>query len=65
MEKVPYRIAAYARISVDDDLDNENVSIEHQKAIMKEYIEHHFPNATVTYFEDRDMSGYTLSLIHI
>ncbi|NLK37646.1 MAG: recombinase family protein [Epulopiscium sp.] len=61
MEKVPYRIAAYARISVDDDLDNENVSIEHQKAIMKEYIEHHFPNATVTYFEDRDMSGYTFA----
>ncbi len=61
MEKTPYRIAAYARISVDDDLDNENVSIENQKAIMQDYIEHQFPNSVVTYFEDRDMSGYTFA----
>ena len=28
------RIAAYARISVDDELDNPNVSIENQKSII-------------------------------
>lgn len=59
MEKTPYRIAAYARISVDDDLDNENVSIEHQKAMIQDFVEQKFPNSKVTYFEDRDMSGYT------
>lgn len=53
------RIAAYTRISVDDELDNKNVSIENQKSIIADYIAHHFPDTPVDYFEDRDRSGYT------
>lgn len=52
-------IAAYCRISVDDELGKENTSIENQKAIISEYVELFFPNATVDYYEDRDRSGYT------
>ncbi len=59
LEKKSYLIAAYARISVDDDLDNENVSIENQKAIIQDFVDNRFPGSKVTYFEDRDMSGYT------
>ena len=33
-----FDIAGYARISVDDELDRENVSIENQKAIIEEYV---------------------------
>lgn len=52
-------IAAYCRISVDDELGKENTSIENQKAIISEYVGLFFPNATVDYYEDRDRSGYT------
>ena len=53
------RIAAYCRISVDDDIGNENVSIENQKAIIEDYIKAHFPDTEYDFFEDRDKSGYT------
>ena len=53
------RIAAYTRISVDDELDNKNISIENQKSIISDYVAAHFPNTPVDYFEDRDKSGYT------
>lgn len=56
-EKV--RIAAYTRISVDDELDRENTSIENQKAIISDYVKTKFPGSLLTFFEDRDMSGYT------
>ena len=59
MIKNNIRIVAYTRISVDDDLDNENISIENQKAIIKEFVDTKFPDIPVTFFEDRDMSGYT------
>ena len=52
-------IAAYCRISVDDELHKENTSIENQKAIISGYIKTNFPNASVDYYEDRDRSGYT------
>lgn len=52
-------IAAYCRISVDDELNKENTSIENQKAIIGDYINTNFPNALVDYYEDRDRSGYT------
>ena len=53
------RIAAYTRISVDDELDNPNVSIENQKSIIADFVSSKFPNTPVDYFEDRDRSGYT------
>ena len=54
-----FKIAAYARISVDLELDRENTSIENQKAIIGEYCRLHFPTSSVDYYEDRDKSGYT------
>jgi DNA invertase Pin-like site-specific DNA recombinase len=56
---VPLSIAAYCRISVDDELHKENTSIENQKAIISDYISQNFPDAMVDYYEDRDRSGYT------
>lgn len=53
------RIAGYCRISVDDELDRDNVSIENQKAIISDFVEHKFPGAELVFFEDRDRSGYT------
>ena len=54
-----FDIAGYCRISVDDELDQKNISIENQKAILKDYVERHFPGSRLTFFEDRDRSGYT------
>ncbi len=55
----PLDIAGYARISVDDELDQKNISIENQKSIIKDYVKHYFPGSRLTFFEDRDRSGYT------
>lgn len=54
-----FGIAGYCRISVDDELDRENVSIENQKAIIQDYVNQKFPGSSLTFFEDRDRSGYT------
>ena len=54
-----YRIAGYCRISVDEELDRDNVSIENQKSIIREYVRTHFPGSELHFFEDRDRSGYT------
>lgn len=54
-----YDIAGYCRISVDEELDRDNTSIENQKAIIEDYVKTHFPGSTLTFFEDRDRSGYT------
>lgn len=53
------RIAGYCRISVDDELDRDNVSIENQKAIISDFVGRKFPGAELVFFEDRDRSGYT------
>lgn len=53
------RIAGYCRISVDDELDRDNVSIENQKAIIADFVEHKFLGAELVFYEDRDRSGYT------
>ena len=53
------RISGYCRISVDDELDRDNVSIENQKAIIRDFVGHKFPGAELVFFEDRDRSGYT------
>ena len=34
-----FAIAGYCRISVDDELNKENTSIENQKAIIEEYVQ--------------------------
>ena len=54
-----FDIAGYARISVDDEQDQKNISIENQKSIIEDFVTTHFPNSTLTFFEDRDRSGYT------
>jgi stage V sporulation protein T len=54
-----YDIAGYCRISVDEELDRDNVSIENQKAIIQDFARQHFPDSALTFYEDRDRSGYT------
>ena len=54
-----YNIAGYARISVDDEQTKDNVSIENQKAIIADFVKTKFPGSSLTFFEDRDRSGYT------
>ena len=54
-----FNIAGYTRISVDDELDRDNVSIENQKAIIEDFVKTQFPGSSLTFFEDRDRSGYT------
>ena len=52
-------IAGYCRISVDDEQDRDNTSIENQKSIIADYVAKHFPGSNLTFYEDRDRSGYT------
>lgn len=54
-----FDIAGYCRISVDLELDRDNTSIENQKAIIEDYVKINFPGSTLTFYEDRDKSGYT------
>lgn len=54
-----FNIAGYTRISVDDELDRDNVSIENQKAIIADFVKTQFPGSSLNFFEDRDRSGYT------
>ena len=54
-----FDIAGYVRISVDDEKNQKNISIENQKAIIEDYVNTRFPGSTLTFFEDRDRSGYT------
>lgn len=56
-----FNIAAYCRISVDDEKNDKNTSIENQKLIINSYIEKHFPDSDVTFFEDRDKSGFSFN----
>ena len=55
----PPRIAGYARISVDEELDRDNTSIENQKAIISDFVARKFAGAELVFYEDRDRSGYT------
>ena len=54
-----FDIAGYCRISVDEELDRDNTSIENQKAIIEAFVKEKFPGSSLTFFEDRDRSGYT------
>ncbi len=52
-------IAGYCRISVDEEIDRDNTSIENQKKIIKDFKKNNFPNCELAIYEDRDRSGYT------
>ena len=54
-----FDIAGYCRISVDEELDRDNTSIENQKAIIQDFVQERFPGSALTFYEDRDRSGYT------
>lgn len=54
-----YDIAGYCRISVDEEMDRDNTSIENPKAIIEDYVKQKFPGSTLTFYEDRGHSGYT------
>lgn len=53
------KIAGYCRISVDEELDRENTSIENQKSIIADFVAKKFPGSVLDFYEDRDRSGYT------
>lgn len=54
-----FKIAGYCRISVDEEMDKDNTSIENQKAIISDYVTRTFPDSTLDFYADRDRSGYT------
>lgn len=54
-----FDIAGYCRISVDEELDRDNTSIENQRAIIQDFVQQKFPDSALTFYEDRDRSGYT------
>ena len=56
-----FDIAGYCRISVDEELDRDNTSIENQKAIIADFVHQRFPDSSLTFYEDRDRSGYTFA----
>ncbi|MEG0442233.1 MAG: recombinase family protein, partial [Oscillospiraceae bacterium] len=56
---LPGEIYGYARISVDEDSNKDNTSIENQCAIISDYVKRRFPGMKLTLFKDRDRSGYT------
>ena len=39
------KIAGYCRISVDEELDKDNTSIENQKSLITDYVTRTFPKA--------------------
>ena len=53
------KIAGYCRISVDEELDKDNTSIENQKSLITDYVTRTFPKAQLDFYADRDRSGYT------
>lgn len=44
---------------MDEELDRDNVSIENQKSIIADFVKQKFPDSSLTFYEDRDRSGYT------
>lgn len=51
--------AGYTCISADDELGQENVSIENQRTIIQSFVKQKSPNSALTFYEDRYHSGYT------
>ena len=50
-----FDIAGYCRISVDEELDRDNTSIENQKAIIEDFVKSRFPDSTLTFYEDHNI----------
>ncbi len=44
---------------MDEELDRDNTSIENQRDIIEDFVRRRFPGSALTFFEDRDRSGYT------
>jgi len=57
--EIKYNIAGYCRISVDEEMDRENTSIENQRSIIQDFVSKKFPGSMLEFYEDRDHSGYT------
>ncbi len=57
--EIKLNIAGYCRISVDEEMDRENTSIENQRSIIDDFIVKKFPGCNLDFYEDRDRSGYT------
>ena len=53
------KIAGYLRISVDTELDKESTTIENQRDIITRYVQEHFDDYELDFYEDRDQSGWT------
>ena len=43
-----FDIAGYVRISVDDEKNQKNISIENQKAIIEDFVKTQFPSTPVS-----------------
>jgi DNA invertase Pin-like site-specific DNA recombinase len=56
-----YIIAGYCRISVDEELDLENTSIENQRSIIEDFVSKKFPGSQLDFCEEHDRSGYTFA----
>lgn len=54
-----FTIAGYCRISVDDELDRDNTSIEDQKLIIKDFVKRKFHVSELKFYEYRGRSGCT------
>ncbi len=52
-------VFGYCRISVDEELDKDNTSIDNQKSIIADFCKKKFPKCKVVFYVDRDRSGYT------
>lgn len=52
-------ICGYCRISVDEELDSDNTSIDNQKMIIEDFVRKKFPKCKLSFYVDRDRSGYT------
>ena len=44
-------IAGYCRISVDEELDRDNTSIENQKKIIEEFVKAKFPKCKLSIYD--------------
>ena len=60
---IKYSIAGYCRISVDEEMDRDNTSIENQKAIIADFVKRKFPDSTLDFYEDRDRSDIRLNSV--
>lgn len=54
-----FDIVGYCRISVDDELDRDNVSIENQKSIIEDFVRKNSPDSTLTSLRTVTAPGYT------